>query len=372
MKKNLGLIINPVAGMGGRVGLKGTDGDETLRRALALGAVPRAQERAREALRPLSSIKDAINLLSCPGDMGADVSRSLGFAPRLVAPDITPPTSAADTRRAAEAMQARDTNLILFVGGDGTARDMFEALDESVPVLGIPAGVKVLSAVYSVNPRAGGELAKRYLMGHVREVRSCEVVDVDEDAYREGWLSARLCGYLRVPFQRERMQPQKSRSPGSEKVDQEAIADEIIGRMQDDELYIIGPGTSTRAVLQAMGIEGTLLGVDAVRNKELVAADVGESRLLDLMQGQKTRVIITPVGGQGMVLGRGNLQISPRVLERIHKTDIWIIATPAKLNALEGMPLRVDTGDPATDLRLSGYYRVTTGSGQAVIYKVMG
>jgi predicted polyphosphate/ATP-dependent NAD kinase len=370
MEKTLGLIINPIAGMGGRVGLKGTDGDATLHRALALGAVPRAQERAREALRPLSSIKNSIHLLSCPGEMGIDLSRSLGFTPHPVAPDITPPTSAADTRRAACAMRAAGADLILFVGGDGTARDMFEALGEGGPVLGIPAGVKVLSAVFSINPREGGELATRFLMGRVREVRSCEVVDVDEEAYREGRLSSRLCGYLPVPFEAGRVQPQKARSSGPEKVDQEAIACEITERMQEDELYILGPGTTTRAVLRALGIQGTLLGVDAVLNGELVAADVGESRLLDLMRGQRTRLIVTPVGGQGMVLGRGNLQISPRVLDGIQSPDIWIVATPAKINALRGMPLRVDTGDLATDLRLSGYYRVITGSGEEVVYKV--
>ena len=369
--KILGLIINPIAGLGGRVGLKGTDGPDILERAHALGAIPHAQERTREALTVLAAIKDSFHLLTCPGDMGERAARAAGLEINLVVPySFMGRTSARDTIAAARALRDAGADLLLFVGGDGTARDIFSAVGEDLVALGIPAGVKIHSAVFGVNPRIGGEIASDFLLDRIREIRSCEVMDIDEREYREGRLSAQLFGYLRVPYARQRLQAQKMRSPGHESRDQEAAAAEVLRSMGRDTLYIIGPGTTTRAVLEAMGLQGTLLGVDVVRNREMVAKDVNESQLLSMVEPGSTQLLITPIGGQGYILGRGNQQISPRILSQLERTDLRIIATPHKLHSLHGAPLRVDTGDPDLDIQLSGYYRVTTGLGEAVIYKV--
>ena len=369
--KTLGLIVNPIAGMGGRVGLKGTDGPEILEQARALGAVPRAQERTREALKALVPIRDRFKLLTCPGAMGEEAARSAGLTLSLAASSGNrESTSARDTIEAARAMQEAGADLLMFAGGDGTARDIFTAVGEGLVTIGIPAGVKIHSAVFSVHPQAGGEVAADFLCGRIREVRSCEVMDIDEEEYRKGRLSARLFGYLRVPHARRRLQSQKTRTPVHERHDQEAVAAGVGGLMSGGILYIIGPGTTTRAVLEGMGLGGTLLGVDVVRDGKLVAQDVNESQLLSLIEPGRTRLIVTPIGGQGYILGRGNQQVSPRVLALLEKTDLHIIATPQKIHSLQGAPLRVDTGDPDSDARLSGYHRVTTGFGESVIYRV--
>ena len=369
--KTLGLIVNPIAGMGGRVGLKGTDGPEILEQARALGAVPRAQERIQEALTGLAPVRDRFRLLTCPGAMGEEAACRAGLVPSLVySPGDPASTSARDTIEAARALHEAGADLLLFAGGDGTARDIFTAVGESLVTMGIPAGVKIHSAVFSIHPKAGGEVAADFLRDRIREVRSCEVMDIDEEEYREGRLSARLFGYLRVPHARQRLQSQKARTPSHERHDQESVAAGVAGIMNDDILYIIGPGTTTRVVLERMGLCGTLLGVDVVCNGKLAAQDVNESQLLSLIEPGRTRLIVTPIGGQGFVLGRGNQQISPKVLASLEKTDLNIIATPHKIHSLRGAPLRVDTGDPGSDARLSGYHRVLTGSGESVIYKV--
>jgi predicted polyphosphate/ATP-dependent NAD kinase len=369
--KTLGLIVNPIAGMGGRVGLKGTDGPEILEQARALGAVPRAQERTREAIAALVPIRDRFSLLTCPGAMGEEAARSAGLTLSLVAPSGNhASTSAQDTIEAARAMQEAGADLLMFAGGDGTARDIFTAVGEDLVTIGIPAGVKIHSAVFSIHPQAGGEVAADFLCDRIREVRSCEVMDIDEEEYREGRLSARLFGYLCVPHARRRLQSQKIRTPVHERHDQEAVAAGVAGLMSGGILYIIGPGTTTRSVLEGMGLGGTLLGVDVVRDGRLVAQDVNESQLLSLIEPGRTRLIVTPIGGQGNILGRGNQQVSPRVLASLRKTDLHIIATPHKIHSLQGAPLRVDTGDPDLDARLSGYHRVITGFGESVIYKV--
>jgi predicted polyphosphate/ATP-dependent NAD kinase len=148
----LGLIVNPIAGIGGRVGLKGSDGAEIQQMALRLGAVPQAQVRAAAALEVLTPWQDALELVTPPGLMGEDLARSCGFAPQVIGLLPPGPTSAADTRRFAQAMSNQPVDLLLFAGGDGTARDICAVVGESHPVLGIPAGVKIHSAVFATRP----------------------------------------------------------------------------------------------------------------------------------------------------------------------------------------------------------------------------
>ncbi len=368
--KKLGLIINPIAGMGGRVGLKGTDGPEVLARAIQLGAVPRAQERVREALNQIASMHDKLRILTFPGAMGEFAVRSSGMAPNLLSSKISELTSAEDTQRAAALMRQEGVDLLLFAGGDGTARDICSVVGEDLICLGIPAGVKIHSAVFSLNPAIGGRLACEYLMGRIREVRACEVMDIDETEFRRGSLSSRLYGYLSIPYKKQHSQNRKMRTPAPERYAQQAVAAEISANLRESATYMVGPGTTTRMILEALKLPASLLGVDVVRNRILVARDADESTLLAWFQPGNTRLILTPVGGQGFILGRGNQQISPNILSRLSKKDIIIAATPQKIGALRGAALRVDTGDVKLDHNLSGYYRIVTGCGESVIYRV--
>ena len=367
----LGLIINPVAGIGGRVGLKGSDGAEIQKRALALGAVPQAPSRAVEALERLKAV-EGLQIVTYPGEMGEDAARACSFEPEVIGAITPGQTTAEDTRDAASEMQRRGVDLLLFAGGDGTARDIFRAVGTDLPVLGIPAGVKIHSAVYATHPRSAGQLAALYLQGRVAGLREVEVMDIDEEAFRQNTLSARLYGYLKIPFRTSLVQSQKMPSTGEASA-LAAIAEDIVTKMGEDVLYIIGPGTTTRAIAEEMGLDKTLLGVDAVLNGELVARDASESQLLALLDEHgegKIRIVVTPIGGQGYLFGRGNQQISPQVIERVGREQIIAVSTPEKLYALGSQPLLVDTGSRAVDEMLSGYLTVVTGYNERAVRKV--
>jgi predicted polyphosphate/ATP-dependent NAD kinase len=369
-KKKLGLIVNPIAGMGGRVGLKGTDGVDTLDKARELGAVSTSPTRAVDALKRLIPLKDVIDLMTYPHEMGEDEAREAGLNPIVIGSITSGATSSQDTMSAARELETLGVDLILFAGGDGTARDIYETINGRVPALGIPAGVKIQSGVFAINPARAGDLAAKFLTGEDMKLRELEVMDIDEEAYREDRLSAKLYGYLRVPFQETVIQSSKEASGGSEEITLEAIASEVVEEMDDEHLYIIGPGTTTRPIAQLIGVEKTLLGVDVVKGGKLVASDVNEERLLELIEGEKARIIVTVIGGQGFVFGRGNQQISPRVIRRVGRENVIIVATPEKLAALKGRTLLVDTGDPEVDEMLSGYHKVVTGYARRSVYKI--
>jgi predicted polyphosphate/ATP-dependent NAD kinase len=382
----LGLIVNPVAGIGGRVGLKGSDGAEIQRRARELGAEAHAGDRARQALERLRGV-DRLEMVTYPGEMGEDAARACGFEPVVIGEIVPGATTAADTRRAARQMQDMGVNLLLFAGGDGTARDIYEAVGLDLPVLGIPAGVKIHSAVYATHPRSAGELAALYLQGRTESLREAEVMDIDEEAFRRGSLSARLYGYLRIPYRSSLVQSQKVPSSG-EAASLAAIAEDVVSKMVPGVLYLLGPGTTTRAIAEELGVEKTLLGVDVVVKGEpgagsgnqesgggkqevrLVAADVNEAQLLALIEGREARIVVTPIGGQGYIFGRGNQQISPQVIERVGRENIIVVSTPDKLYALGSQPLLVDTGDRAVDEMLAGYLTVVTGFNERAVRKV--
>jgi predicted polyphosphate/ATP-dependent NAD kinase len=370
-RKELGLIVNPVAGIGGRVGLKGSDGAEIQRQARALGAEPHAGERAAEALERLRRVEN-LTVVTYPGEMGEDAVRAAGFEPVVIG-DIEPgATTAADTQEAARRMHERGVDLLLFAGGDGTARDVYEAVGLEQPALGIPAGVKIHSAVYATHPRSAGELAVLYLQGQVASLREAEVMDIDEEAFRGGALQARLYGYLMVPYRSSLVQSQKVPSRG-EAAAQAAIAEDVAGKMEPGVLYIVGPGTTTRAIAQELGLDKTLLGVDVVLDGELAARDANEADLLALLDrhaGREARIVVTPIGGQGYLLGRGNQQLSPRVIRRVGRDNIMVVSTPDKLHALGSQPLLVDTGEREVDEMLSGYLMVITGYNERAVRRV--
>ena len=373
MKARIGLVVNPVAGMGGRVGLKGTDGPGALEQARRLGARPEASERATEALRTLARLVPAVDVLTYPGAMGADAARAAELSLNVVGGVNGEVTSREDTQAAVRAFADAEVDLILFAGGDGTARDVMDAVDDRLPVLGIPAGCKMHSAVFATTPTAAGELAARFATsGSVRlPLRLAEVMDIDEDAYRADRLSARLYGYLRVPVERRLMQGAKSSRPASEDAAVEGIADDLISEIDEDTLYVVGPGTTTRPIFERLGLAKTLLGVDALRGRRLVGRDLNERGILDLIaQAPSAKLVVSVIGTQGYVFGRGNQQLSPQVIRLVGRENIIVLATREKLAGLPTRRLLVDTGDAETNEMLTGYLSVRTARRQSAVIRV--
>ena len=386
--KRLGLIVNPIAGVGGRVGLKGSDGPDILRRALELGAVRDAPRRAGLALARLARLRDRIELVTCPGEMGEDEALATGFEPvvlegvigarwgerRELLPDGVFATTPADTEAAARAMRDMGVDLLLFAGGDGTARNVCDAIDGDLPALGVPAGVKIHSAVYATTPGRAGDLAALYLHDRPAAVRlrESEVMDIDEDAFRDDRVSARLYGYLQVPYERTMVQSAKAGGVAGDAAGLRAIAQDVINEMRPGVVYLLGPGTTMRSVAEALGVHKTLLGVDAVRDRALVGSDLSERQILELVGDGPARIVVTVIGGQGHILGRGNQQFSADVVRRVGGENVVVVATQTKLLSLKGGPLLVDTGDPALDERLAGYHQVVTNLGHRTMYRVAG
>ncbi|GAB6280025.1 MAG: ATP-NAD kinase family protein [Thermovirga sp.] len=369
--KRLGLIVNPVDGMGGPIGLKGTDGQEVLLRAMALGATPRAPLRTSEALGELRLRKKEIEVLTFPGDMGAVESAGAGFGTVILEEESKDHrTSADDTIRAARLMEEAGVDLILFAGGDGTARDMVAAVGTRVPVVGIPAGVKIHSPVFARNPSMAGKLADLFLFAPSFSTHELEVMDIDEEAFRRGIVVASLFGYLLVPFERRHLQGGKSGGGKSEAVELDGVVRETANRMTPGSIYLVGPGSTTAALMKLLKCDYSLLGVDAVQDGITIGKDLSERGILEIVEPGNTRLIITVIGGQGFILGRGNQQISPDVLRAVGKENIMVISTPSKLGSLFASSLFVDTGDTSLDRELCGYMRVITGPSEETLFRV--
>jgi predicted polyphosphate/ATP-dependent NAD kinase len=345
--KTIGLIVNPVAGMGGAVGLKGTDGQEIINRARSLGAKPISPARAEAFLSELKPVKHAIQLIVGAGNMGEDEAKSFEFAYEALG-ERKKETSAKDTAVVAKEMADAGVALLVFCGGDGTARDIQKAVNMNVPVLGVPTGVKMHSAVFAVNTQAAARVVMRFLYEGL-PIREAEVMDVDEKAFREGRVSAELYGYVIAPYEPHLIQANKVASPmtESELRNHAAIGVYIIETMKPDVIYIIGPGTTTRTIGDLLDAKKTLLGVDLFYNKKIAANDVNEKQILEAISGKPVQIIVTPIGGQGFIFGRGNQQISPEVIRRVGLDNIIVVATEGKLRGLES--LKVDTGDPNLD-----------------------
>ncbi|MBP0452304.1 NAD(+)/NADH kinase [Kitasatospora sp. RG8] len=358
----VGLVVNPVAGLGGAVALKGSDGPGVQARALALGAVPRAAGRAAAALRALHSRRPDVLVRTVAGPMGEDSALAAAVPYETVHRARSgAATGAVDTRAAVAALGTVD--LLLFAGGDGTARDVLDA-GPRPPVLGVPAGVKVYSGCFAVSPFAAGAAAA----GFDGRTVEAEVVDLDEEAYRAGRVGARLYGTLRVPAQRARLSGRKSGSSAAPPGTAESIARAVVAAMRPGTAYALGPGATTLAVGRELGLELTPLGVDVVRDGALLASDVTEQRLHTIAMSQVTHGVLSVIGGQGFVIGRGNQQFSPRVLAGL--AGIVVLATREKLAGLGGRPLLADSGDPEADAALDGHVRVVTGHRESVLYRI--
>ena len=372
----LGLIINPLAGIGGSVAFKGSDGEIIVEAAQNLGAKPQAQARTRTALEQILPFKDQVIIYTAAHDMGESLCRDMSFSVEVVADNKKDKTTAEDTEITVRNFVDKGIDLLMFAGGDGTACNIYHALDalhksSSIPVIGIPAGCKIHSAVYAVTPKHAGELMALIVRGRPLGVHEVQVVDIDEDAFRHDIVKAKLYGHLNAPAENQYMQNMKEGGIEHEELILHDIAAYIIETMQDDTLYFIGSGTTPKAVLDELGLDVTLLGIDVVENQQLLEKDVNEQRILSLLESDKpVKIIMTIIGGQGHLFGRGNQQFSPAVIKRIGKENIVVITTPEKLHALQGQPIRVDTGDEELNEKLCGMIQVITGYDEHTYYRV--
>ncbi|MFP4001882.1 MAG: ATP-NAD kinase family protein [Thermoplasmata archaeon] len=360
----VGFIINPIAGMGGRVGLKGTDG--VYEKAVELGAEPVAIDRAEKALEKMEGSHD---WLTAGGILGEDSLNK--FFPEDKIEVIREPTGKEigetdpeDTHEAVKAFLDKGVDLIVFCGGDGTARDVLEEVDMEVPILGIPAGVKMHSGCFGVNPEASAELFNQFVEGEA-DVSEVEIMDLDEERYREGDWEIKMHGQALSIYEPHYIQLGKQSFRSVNQEDQKRdIAHFLIDEMEEnpEDIFVLGPGSTTAKIQEELGLDYTILGVDLIKNKETVRLDVAEKDILGVAEkATGLKIVVSMIGNQGFFLGRGNQQISPEVVKRAGLDNIYILSTPTKLRKTG--KLRADTGDEELDeeIRERGYMKVVQG-----------
>jgi predicted polyphosphate/ATP-dependent NAD kinase len=366
--RKIGLVVNPIAGMGGSVGLKGTDG-AMARRARDLGASPVTPERTDAFLAAVKGCGD-VSWYVAPGSMGEDYVEAHAIDYIVVGEPLSATTTAEDTRRIVLRMLNEGLDLLAFVGGDGTARDIYDAVSTRIPVVGIPAGVKVYSGAFALSPRAAAEMVRVFCEG--TDLTEAEVLDIDEEAFRQDRLDARHYGYLLVPNVQTGLQPGKTGSPNTPESaeNKREIAAAFIERLDSGTLYLLGPGTTVAAIAEAASVPKTLLGVDAFMDEVILQSDLNEKRILALLDAYpQVRIVVTPLGGNGFIFGRGNKPFTPEVIRRVGVDHIVVVATEQKVREV-GF-LRVDTGNADLDRRLSGYVEVIIGYDVARMMKVL-
>ena len=369
----LAFLLNPYAGLGGPEGFKGSDDiDDQLKAQNS-----RSLERAQRALKPLLDKQSQLELFTAPGVMGANLLKAMGFEATTIGTldDQASFTNAQDTERLAAQLAQEGVDLLLFVGGDGTARNVVNGLaggHREQVCLGIPAGVKMHSAVFAINPQSASEVLLLLLKNGLVDLREQEVRDIDEALFRQGQVRSKYYGELWVPQVGHFVQQTKNSGREVEELVLADIAADIVERLEDDKYYLIGPGSTPKAILDELGLTGTLLGFDVLHRGVLVAEDVNAQYLKTLVQENlgACTAIITAIGGQGHLLGRGNQQLNPDVLRLLGVDGLWVVATKTKISELEHRPLLVDSNDVELDEALSGHVPVTTGYRDTIYYPI--
>ncbi len=368
--KKVGFIVNPVAGIGGSVGLKGSDGIDIQEEAWKRGAIKKSGFKALECLKVLLQYEEEIVIYTAPGEMGESVLAELGIKAEIVG-KVDFPSKASDTESIAAQIAKLGIDVFLFAGGDGTARNVCASIGETIPVIGIPAGVKIHSAVYATSPSAAGKALMACLQTKV-STRSAEVMDIDENEYRSGRLQAKLYGYMSVPILRGVIQNPKATSHNNVD-DVGGICEEIKDRIKKEaegQCFLFGAGSTVTSIEKELGLPGALLGIDAFLNGEMIGNDLREEDLLKITKQYPCKLIITVIGGQGHIFGRGNQQLSPQVIKQIGLDNIWVVATASKIYSLPDQSLYVDTSDVELDSQLRGYRRVIVGWQECLVCKV--
>jgi predicted polyphosphate/ATP-dependent NAD kinase len=376
-KFRLGLIVNPFSGIGGAVALKGSDGPEIRQQALEAGAQKLANPKTLTALSQITQRSEALTIVTAGGELGEDVALQCVDDVEVVYRQAHAQSEAEDTIAAVRALSEAQIDMLVFAGGDGTARNVCEVFSElgdtaHFPVLGIPTGCKIHSGVFAISAQAAGQVIQLMLNGELVSACYAEVKDIDESRFREGVVVARTYGEMRIP---EALQYVQAVKMGGKESDELVLADlaamvEEIMHDHPEHYFVMGSGSTLDFVANELGLSNTLLGVDVVHDFATFANDVTAAQLLEIVQQHPCKLLITIIGGQGHVFGRGNQQLSPAVIRAIGRENLIILATKQKLGALAQRPLVCDTGDPALDEALSGLIAVTTGYRDQVFYRL--
>lgn len=367
---SIGLLINPFAGIGGALALKGSDGPEIRQQAISAGAERLAMSKVKTCLTPLLPYREHLMFYTANTEMGSDLLAEMGFRYQCIYQSDTWPTEANDSKAFCRALTNYDIDLLLFAGGDGTARDILDEFDDRLPILGIPAGCKIHSGVYAISPQAAGRVLENMLKGELVSLTTAEIRDLDEAAYRAGTPKAKYYGMAQIPAELQYMQAVKMGGKESD----ELVLDDLAAQIEEwfeahpDDYFVMGSGSTVAAIMDRLGLPNTLLGIDIVRRGQLLAADVTAKQCLHWVQQGPSQLVLTLIGGQGHVFGRGNQQLSPAVIRAIGLSNIRLISSKQKLQQLAGKPLRSDTGDQQLDQALAGLHTIYTGLHDQVLY----
>ncbi len=366
----IGFIINPIAGIGGAAGLKGSDDLHIVEQAMTDGFdanAPRQAKRFIDKLAQFIDLSTTISLLTCAGEMGENVLKHSGIDYQVV---YTPhmPSTRQDTFAAYQHICQYPVDVVVFVGGDGTARDILDACNNTRRLhLGIAGGVKIQSSVFALSPAVAAQTVIAMARGKCVGVER-EVLDINEADLRQNIISAKHYGNLYIASYNDNLQGAKSRRPVAEQQQIKQLANYVYQTLPDNCYLIIGPGSTTMALKAQLG-GGTLLGVDVYYNKQPVKQDVNRN-FLDEISSKNWHLYLTCTGGQGFLLGRGNQQIGPSILQRLTRDNLSILAGMDKIIALQGNPLRIDCGDDTLEKQLSGFYPITVGNKQQITYYI--
>ncbi|SMF34730.1 Predicted polyphosphate-or ATP-dependent NAD kinase [Alteromonadaceae bacterium Bs31] len=376
----VGFLVNPLAGVGGPSAYKGSDGESIQLKAIE-GEIPlRAPARAKQFLVELLTFlpKGSVpSFVTCAGAMGAEYLNAANIPCDISDLAVRQPSKAEDTKRQVQDLQKKGIDILLFVGGDGTARDICSVIDPTLPVLGIPSGVKMHSGVFAVTPKAAASVTARLILGELTALAEQEVRDIDEDAFRRNIVKSRYYGDMFVPLENTYVQHVKQGGMEVEELVLLDMAAELRERIEQHcspLLVIFGPGSTVQAVQEELSCETTLLGVDVYvfdsLKPTLKKLDVNSEDLEQIVSCWKheIRLIITAIGGQGHIIGRGNQQLLPQTLRAIGKQNIWLLATKRKLQNLQGRPLLVDSSDACLDAEWEGLIPVICGYRDSLIY----
>lgn len=366
----IALIVNPYAGIGGEAALKGSD--QAREAALAYSSQLRTPDRTHRFLQALADDAKKIEWLTGSNLMGAQYLAACGITPAHIEPVLSNPTSADDTKQLAQSLLKLMPDVLVFVGGDGTARDMVDSVGLKVPVLGVPGGVKMQSGVFAISPEAAANIVKQMFEGLLVGVAEQDVRDIDEIALREGKVRSRFYGSLQVPAEAQWLQRLKEGAKEDESLVQDEIAEHLTEIMHDSgRLMLAGPGSGIARWMASLNLPNTLIGFDAILNGELIQSDLTANDIRALIkQYPDLYVVITPTGHQGFLLGRGNQQLAADIIKQLDKSQWLIVASQSKLQSLQQQPLLVDTNDAELDRQLAGFYPVITAWHHQVLYPI--
>ena len=380
----IGLLINPIAGMGGRVGLHGTDG-EIYKRALQLGAVEESTLRAKSSLALLGDFKDELTFFAVEGKMGGDLLTELNFSYYPVAYQSIDTSkevkiiksSAEDTKALATQFLQSDLDLIVFAGGDGTARDIYSVVQSKIPILGIPAGVKMRSGVFGLHPENVAQIIIQMINPANRRFAPAEILDRGPESAH--YSASSFFGVALTAYAPDLIQRSKSTHSSTSEVGLAELAETFANQMKSDRLYLLGPGSSTNLIAEALGISAQPSGVNAICNRALIGEDLSESDIFILLEArQDVQLILGVIGGQGYLLGRGNQQLSGAVIEKIGWERIYAVASSQKLLNLAPVQLYIDFNiDSASGSELETltppptFIQVHTANARSVVCRIV-